>query len=212
MPFAKPDFYYELVLRKKNFKLIAGLDEVGRGPICGPVVSAAVILPFDFNFKDINDSKLLTTKEREDLFYYIKSQAIAVGIGLVRAKDIDRTNILYATKISMVKAVKKLKVKPDFLLIDGNFTIPIQIPQMSIKRGDKKSVSIACASIIAKVVRDKIMQVFHKHYPNYKLDKNKGYPTLEHRELLKKYGPSPIHRFSFKPLKSLKSLNLGNIK
>ena len=180
-----------------DYEYIAGIDEVGRGPLAGPVVTCAVILPKDFNVLYINDSKKLTEKKREELYDVIMEQAIAVGIGIESPKVIDDINILQATYSAMRKAIDALEVKPDLLLNDA-VTIPmVDIKQVPIIKGDAKSISIAAASIIAKVTRDRMMVEFDKIYPEYDFAGNKGYGSPTHIEALKKIGPTPIHRQSF---------------
>jgi ribonuclease HII len=184
-----------------NKEYICGVDEVGRGPLSGPVVSAAVILPKDVNILYINDSKKLSERKREELYDIIMEKAIAVSVGIVNVDVIDDINILNATYESMISAINKLEVKPDIVLVDA-VTIPrINIPQESIIKGDAKSISIAAASIIAKVYRDRLMKDYDELFPHYKFAKNKGYGTKEHIEALGKYGPCPIHRKTF--IKSL---------
>ncbi len=182
----------------ENLGYLCGIDEVGRGPLAGPVYAAAVILPTDTDILYLNDSKKLSEKKREELYDVIMDKAVAVGIGCASEKRIDEINILQATFEAMTEAVKNLQVKPGALLIDA-----VHIPQLeeykqiSIIKGDAKSVSIAAASIIAKVTRDRIMKEYAKEYPQYGFDSNKGYGSAEHIEALKKYGPCPIHRRSF---------------
>ena len=189
---------YEQKLWKRGYKLIAGVDEAGRGPLAGPVVSAAVILK-DCNFQNrIDDSKLLSPPQREKAFAEIKEKAL-VSIGIVNEKIIDRINILEATRLSMKKALSFLRTQPDFVIIDGNFPLDkIDMPSESIVGGDAKSLSIACASIVAKVTRDRIMVVYHNLWPEYEFSRHKGYGTKRHLEILRKSGPSPIQRLSFK--------------
>lgn len=180
-----------------DYKYIAGIDEVGRGPLAGPVVTCAVILPKDFNVLYINDSKKLTEKKREELYDEIMKNAISVGIGIESPKVIDDINILQATYSAMRKAIDALEVKPDLLLNDA-VTIPgVDIKQVPIIKGDAKSISIAAASIVAKVTRDRMMVEFDKIYPEYDFAGNKGYGSASHIEALKKNGPTPIHRQSF---------------
>lgn len=182
---------------------IAGVDEAGRGPLAGPVVSAAVILPQDFSCKGIDDSKKLSEKKREDLFPLIMAQAIAVSTGMASHHEIDRINILQASLLSMKRAVEGLFCVPDFLLIDGKFTIDMDINQSAIVKGDSKSISIAAASIIAKVTRDAIMKELHEIYPDYNFIQHKGYPTRAHKEAILKHGPCPVHRQTFKGVKEV---------
>jgi ribonuclease HII len=192
-----PDNKYELEARKAGIKLIAGIDESGRGPLAGPVVAAAVILDIDANIEGINDSKLLSSKQREKLFSKIHQNALSIGLSIVEPETIDRINILQATRLAMTKAVTNLTLKPGLLLIDGPITLDLNIRQIPIIKGDKLSVSISAASIIAKVTRDDIMKSFHKMYPEYGFYKNKGYGTKEHITALKKHGSCQIHRKSF---------------
>ena len=192
-----PDNKYELEARKAGIKLIAGIDEAGRGPLAGPVVAAAVILDIDANIEGINDSKLLSSKQREKLFSKIHQNALSIGLSIVEPETIDRINILQATRLAMTKAVTNLTLKPGLLLIDGPITLDLNTRQIPIIKGDKLSVSISAASIIAKVTRDDIMKSFHKMYPEYGFYKNKGYGTKEHITALKKHGSGQIHRKSF---------------
>ncbi len=178
-------------------KYIAGVDEVGRGPLAGPVVTAAVILPEDFSILGVNDSKKLSEKRRNELFDQIKDKAICYSIGIRDNNEIDRINILEATKEAMLEAVRNLAVKPDHVLIDALTLKDLDIPQTGIIKGDANSVSIAAASILAKVTRDRMMVAYHDEYPDYAFDKNKGYGTKAHYEGLDKAGVSPIHRRSF---------------
>jgi ribonuclease HII len=197
--------FFEKINRAKGFKFIAGIDEVGRGPLAGPVCSAAVVLPYPVPselLQNVADSKTLTSEKREYLYKLVYKYALDIGIGIVSENEIDQINILEATKISMIKAVRKMKrVVPDKLLIDGNFKIDINIEQQSIVKGDSKSVSIASASIIAKVYRDSLMEIYHNKYPQYDFIKNKGYGTAKHCNVIKQIGPSPIHRKSFNRVK-----------
>jgi ribonuclease HII len=181
-----------------EYGFLCGIDEVGRGPLAGPVYAAAVILPKDCDILYLNDSKKLTEKKREELYDVIMEKAVAVGIGFNEAERIDEINILQATYEAMTKAVNSLSVKPGALLIDA-----VHIPQLeaykqvSIIKGDAKSVSIAAASIVAKVTRDRLMKEYAEQYPEYGFDSNKGYGSADHIAALKKYGPCPIHRRSF---------------
>lgn len=176
---------------------ICGIDEAGRGPLAGPVVAGAVILPKDAQILYLNDSKKLSAAKREELFDEIKEKAVAVGVGIVSPKTIDEINILQATYEAMRLAIKELGIKPDILLNDA-VTIPgVSVKQVPIIKGDAKSVSIAAASIIAKVSRDRIMQVYHEKYPEYGFASNKGYGSAAHIQALKEHGPSPIHRETF---------------
>ena len=197
---------YEREYLKLGYKYICGIDEVGRGCLFGPVTAAAVIMPLSLeNNKDIingiEDSKKLTAKKREELSKKIIEKSISYSIYSISEKTIDEINILNATKSAMINAVKNLKIKPDILFIDA-LKIDIDIKQISIIKGDLKSYSIGCASILAKVCRDEIMNNLTEEYQKYKISKNKGYGTKEHLEAIKKYGPSNMHRFSFEPIKS----------
>jgi ribonuclease HII len=189
---------FERALAAQGCTRIAGVDEAGRGPLAGPVVSAAVIFPPGFYMAAINDSKQLTHLQRERLYGQIYAQAVAIGVGIVDPVEIDRINILQAAKLSMVMAVANLNPPPDHLLIDGNFAIPSQLPQQSIVKGDSRSISIAAASIIAKVSRDHLMHQYHLDFPQFGFDQHKGYPTKAHKAAIAAHGPSPIHRLSFR--------------
>ena len=193
---------FENELYKKGIKYIAGIDEVGRGPLVGPVVCAAVILPKDYYDERINDSKKLTEKKREMLYDVIFENAISIGIGISSEKVIDKINILEATKKAMLEAIDNLSVKPEHLLIDA-VKLDIDIPQTSIIKGDAKSLSIAAASIIAKVTRDRMLIELDKKYPMYDFIHNKGYGTKKHIEAIYKYGVLKEHRRSFEPIKSI---------
>lgn len=189
---------YENELYNKGIKYIAGVDEVGRGPLVGPVVTAAVILPVDFYDERINDSKKVTEKKREMLYDVIMKNAVSVGIGMSSSEVIDEINILEATKKAMKEALNNLSVKPEHVLIDA-VKLDIDIPSTSIIKGDAKSQSIAAASIIAKVTRDRMMYELDKEYPEYDFAHNKGYGTKKHIEAIRKYGILKEHRKSFAP-------------
>ncbi len=189
---------FELRARWLGFDAIAGIDEAGRGPLAGPVVAAAVIFPSGYTNGEIRDSKKLTPLKREALYKVIRSDAISVGLGAIEAFTIDRINILQATLAAMKTAVLSLSPQPDYILIDGTNNIDIPIQQETIIRGDSLSVSVAAASIIAKVSRDQLMDRYHVLYPQYNFLKNKGYGTKEHREAVKKHGRCKIHRRSFR--------------
>ena len=199
----KKDWWkYEKQIYCKNSKLIAGVDEVGRGSIAGPVMSAAVILPPTFDVPGINDSKRLTKKKRENLFPKILENCICYGIGMVSPILIDRINIHQATLLSMRWAVEHLLQKPDCVLVDGKFPIKkLDIPQRTIIRGDNISISIAASSIIAKVTRDKLMDHFHEEYPAYKFNQNKGYFTPDHKLAMKEFGITSLHRTTYKQVR-----------
>ena len=178
-------------------KYLAGVDEAGRGPLAGPVVAAAVIFDIKTNIKGVNDSKLLTEKKREKLFDQIITQALTYSVSVVNHNVIDEVNILNATLRAMKQCVDELKIKPDLVLVDGNRKFQSEIPVITIVKGDSKSFSIAAASILAKVTRDRLMKKLSAQYPVYLWEQNKGYPTKKHREIIKKLGPSPLHRKSF---------------
>jgi len=184
-------------LYEKGYKLIAGVDEAGRGPLCGPVVAAAVILLENYKIEGVNDSKKLSEKKREMLYDKIINEAVAVGVGISDVDVIEEVNILNATKMAMKEAISKLSVKPDFVLIDGNQMIDINIEASTVVSGDAKSESIAAASIIAKVTRDRMLYDYDKVYPEYGFAKHKGYGTKAHIAAIKEYGLTPIHRPSF---------------
>ena len=185
-------------LRQKGYNYICGIDEAGRGPLCGPVVASAVILDKDIIIEGVNDSKKLTEKKREELYEKIMSNALSVGVGMADINEIEELNILGATKLAMTRAVENLKIKPDYVLIDGNQNVKtIEIEQKTLVSGDSKSLSIACASIIAKVTRDRLLRDMDEKYPEYGFAKHKGYGTKVHIEAIKKYGITDIHRPSF---------------
>ena len=189
---------YEKKAAAKGHINIAGIDEAGRGPLAGPVVSAAVILPHKFSNSDITDSKKLSPARRNNLYDLIYQQAVAIGIGIIDSVEIDRINILQASLLSMAIAALNLKPKPDYLLIDGTFSIPMPAHQEAIPKGDVLSISISAASIVAKVTRDRLMEAYDLYYPEYRFTSHKGYPTKVHREAIQKFGCCPIHRRSFK--------------
>ncbi len=188
-----------------GYDSISGIDEAGRGPLAGPVVAAAVILNPEQPVKDVNDSKKLDKSCRERLYLEIMALAMAVGVGVVDAATIDRINILQATRQAMLLAVEALPYSPDYLMIDGITTINSSLPQQTIKKGDSLSASIAAASIIAKVTRDRIMYEYDLLYPTYGFSSHKGYGSPQHLEALQKHGPSPIHRMTFRRVKNEKS-------
>lgn len=192
-----PDYEYEKRRYAEGYTAVCGCDEAGRGPLCGPVVAAAVILPCDFPIEGLNDSKKLSEKKREQLYTLITENAIAYGIAEASPAEIDEINILNASMLAMRRAVEKLTVPADFALIDGNCSRGFDIPTETIIKGDAKSASVAAASILAKVTRDRLCAEQDKLYPEYGIAKHKGYPTKEHMEAVRKYGPSPIHRITF---------------
>ena len=194
---------YEKDLYKTGIKLIAGIDEVGRGPLVGPVVAAAVILPVNYMLAGLTDSKKLSDTKRQTLYKIIIEDAVAYGIGVVPPSKIDEINILNASLLAMQIAVNNLKVKPEYLLIDGNKKIDSDIMQQSIIKGDSLSLSIAAASVIAKVTRDSLMYELDLAYPEYGFAEHKGYPTKKHLENIVKYGLLDNYRFTFKPISDL---------
>ena len=192
------DYLYEQQAIEAGYKVICGIDEAGRGPLAGPVHAAAVVLPIGLEIEGLNDSKKLTEKKREQLFDIICEKAIDYSIGVATEQEIDEINILKATFLAMHRAVEGLKIKPDYALIDGNQypKIPFVMEETVVK-GDAKSMSIAAASILAKVSRDRFMLQKAEEYPQYQFEKHKGYGTKVHYEAIKEYGPSPIHRLTF---------------
>jgi len=202
MPYALPmerDLWdYETKAREKGYRLVAGADEAGRGPLAGPVVAAAVVLPADAFLQGLDDSKKLSPTRREELFPKIQTQAVVYGVAVVNPEVIDKINILQAALLAMQQAVEQLQPVPDLLLIDGNQKTASSIEQWAIVKGDSKSLSIAAASVLAKVTRDHIMQDYHQLYPQYEFARHKGYGTKLHRDLIAEHGPCPIHRSTFK--------------
>ena len=192
---------YERELYKNNITLIAGVDEAGRGPLVGPVVAAAVILPKNYTLEGLNDSKQLSEKKREQFYAILQKEAISIGVGIISAKEIDEINILEASRKAMYIAIENLDVKPEYILSDAMSLNDIDIPSRPIIHGDALSLSIAAASVIAKVTRDHIMYELDKKYPEYHYKKNKGYPTKEHLEFIKKYGVTDEYRMTYKPVK-----------
>ena len=192
---------YEKELYKNNITLIAGVDEAGRGPLVGPVVAAAVILPKNYHLEGLNDSKQLSAKKREKFYEILMTEALSIGIGIVRASEIDELNILEASRKAMYIAINNLSITPEYILSDAMSLNDIDIPTRPIIHGDALSLSIAAASVIAKVTRDHIMYELDQKYPEYNYKKNKGYPTKEHLELIKKYGITKEYRMSYKPVK-----------
>jgi len=199
--FATPELsplHFEEQAHNVGYRAIAGVDEAGRGPLAGPVVAAAVILPEKFDLPFLTDSKKLSEKQREQLFPQIRSQALAIGVGIVSPVDIDRYNILQATLMGMRLAVTRLRLAADFLLVDGLNPVPLPLPQKTLKQGDSRSFSISAASVIAKVVRDRMMVAYDRRYPGYGLAKHKGYGSREHMAAIARLGPSPQHRLTFR--------------
>lgn len=193
---------YERELYKDNIKLIAGVDEVGRGPLCGPVVAAACILKENYYLEGLNDSKKLTEKKRDKLYEILINDCISYGIGIVSPKRIDEINILEASKEAMKIALNNLSVKPEHVLIDA-VKLDIDIPSTPIIKGDAKSASIAAASVIAKVTRDRMMYELDKEYPEYGFKSHKGYPTKKHIEAVKEHGVLDFYRFTFSPISEI---------
>jgi ribonuclease HII len=191
---------FERKLRSQGFRYIAGIDEVGRGPLAGPVVAAAVILPEDFYLPGVDDSKKLNERKREEYFAKIQEEAVAIGVGVIEAAEIDAINILEASKKAMLEAIVEMPSIPDYLLIDA-VRLDTPYPSESLIKGDARSITIAAASIVAKVTRDRMMREMDKVYPHYGFASNMGYGTAAHLDALKKYGVTPIHRTSFAPVK-----------
>lgn len=192
-----PNFEFENQKYSEGYTAVCGCDEAGRGPLCGPVVAAAVILPRDFEIEGLDDSKKLTEKRREALFDKICETAVAYGIAECSPEEIDNLNILNASMLAMQRAIDKLGVAADFALIDGNCTRGFKIPAEAIVKGDSKSMSIAAASILAKVTRDRQCLLLDEEYPEYGIKKHKGYPTKDHMAAVRKFGAAPIYRRSF---------------
>ncbi len=197
------NYKYERELNQKRIELIAGVDEVGRGPLIGPVVAAAVILPKDYKLDGLTDSKKLSEKKREEFYKIIEKDAVAIGIGIISEKRIDEINIYEATKEAMYMAINNLSIKPEHILIDA-MKLDLDIPSTSIIKGDLLSISISAASVIAKVTRDHMLYELDKEYPMYDLKNNKGYGTKKHIEAIKQYGITKYHRLSYKPVSDYK--------
>jgi ribonuclease HII len=194
---------FETDLRVKGYQFIAGVDEAGRGPLMGPVVAGAAILPADFKLLGLNDSKQLSEAKRDEFYDYIVENAIAWGVGVVGSRLVDQINIYEATKVAMTHAILNLQVKPDYLLLDA-MKLKFECPQESLIKGDARSNSIAAASILAKVTRDRLIKAFAEQYPGYGFKKHMGYGTKEHLAAIELLGPTPWHRMTFAPLKDLK--------
>ena len=192
-----PDYSIEQELHERGYKYVCGIDEAGRGPLCGPVFAAACILPDGLYIEGLNDSKKLTEKKREKLFDIIKEEAIAYCIASASVEEIDELNILEADLLAMRRAIDGLSVKADFAIIDGNVARDFQIPAAPVIKGDATSMSIAAASVLAKVARDRICIDLDREYPQYGIAKHKGYGTKAHMDALREHGPSPIHRKKF---------------
>lgn len=204
-------FSYERQLWAMGYRLVAGIDEVGRGPLAGPVVAAAVILPGELFFPGIEESKRLSGKRRQEVYDQIREKAVSVGIGMVHPDGIDEANVVLATYKAMVKAVADLAEAPDYLLVDSLHVPNVTQLQAAIAGGDGQSCSIAAASIVAKVTRDQYMIDMDRLYPQYGFANHKGYGTLEHREALEKYGPCPIHRKAFGSVREIVPLTPGGV-
>ena len=193
---------YERIFYGKNYSLIAGVDEVGRGPLAGPVVAAAVILPVGCKIQGLNDSKKIPKRRHEEIYQAVQEQALSLGIGMVDSQRIDQVNILEATKEAMMKAIAALDPQPQALLIDA-LTLDLPLEQEGIIKGDANSMSIAAASIVAKVTRDRLMADYDQEYPGYNFAQHAGYGTRQHLEAIERLGLTPIHRRSFEPIKSM---------
>ena len=194
-------FFFERRVWACGLTRVAGCDEAGRGPLAGPVVAASVILPADCDYLSFRDSKILSPKARLELRERLVAIGAEIGVGIVSAADIDRLNILQASLLVMRLAVEQLSTRPDHLLVDGKFAVPLLLPQETLIKGESKSASIAAASIVAKVVRDSIMDDLHQQFPQYDFARHKGYPTKAHRLAIAAHGPCPIHRRSFRGVK-----------
>lgn len=203
---------YENRAARKGHRHIAGTDEAGRGPLAGPVVAAAVILPQDFRHDRITDSKKLSAAQRERLYGEIYRYARSIGLGIVDPAEIDRVNILQASLCAMAMAVGNLFPPADYLLVDGTFRVPVGLPQEAIPKGDALSLSIAAASIVAKVTRDRLMDLYHLYYPHFGFARHKGYPTREHQAAIRAFGCSPIHRRTFRGVREHVPLEEGPIR
>ena len=198
-PEPEPDtFRFETGLRRQGHRVVAGLDEAGRGPLAGPVVAACVVLPPDCDYREFVDSKSVGEGRRLAIYEKVMAQALMVSHALVTEGEIDRINILRASLLAMRQAVEKLAQRPDFLLVDGNQAVPIAIPQRTLVKGESRSASIAAASIVAKVTRDRLMEEYHQRFPAYDFRRNKGYGTAAHRLSIQEHGPCPIHRRTFR--------------
>jgi ribonuclease HII len=196
----EPTDLFETEARRCGYRLVAGLDEAGRGPLAGPVVAAAVILPRRCQLDGLNDSKQLTEAERERLYDEIRQRAVGIGVGQASEREIDAMNILEATRLAMGRAIQALPSVPEYLLLDALELPAVHLPQRAIIKGDTLSVSIAAASVIAKVTRDRLMGDYHRQYPQYNFHTHKGYGTAEHLRMLAMHGPCAIHRRSFRPV------------
>lgn len=197
---SRDNYYFERKLREQGITLVAGVDEVGRGPLVGPVVAACVILPEEFSLEGLTDSKKLSEKKREYFYDEIMRQAVSVGVGIISEKKIDEVNIYEATKLAMKEAISKCNIQPEHILIDA-MPLSLDIPTTSIIKGDFKSITISAASVMAKVTRDRMLDELDKKYPMYDFKDNKGYPTKKHLEAIEEYGIIPEHRRSYGPVR-----------
>ncbi|XOF34947.1 MAG: ribonuclease HII [Candidatus Electrothrix sp. YB6] len=192
-------FFYERSLRQQGFSSVAGIDEAGRGPLAGPVVAGCVILPHDCDSSIYRDSKKITAVRRDTLYTQLHDSGAVIGVGIAGVAEIERINVLQASLLAMQRAVEDCDSGlPAFLLVDGTFNVPLDLPQQTLTKGESKSASIAAASIIAKVTRDRLMRAYHQQYPQYNFQQHKGYPTKAHRAAVAEFGPCPIHRKTFK--------------
>jgi ribonuclease HII len=193
--------HFERRLRQQGYKVVAGIDQAGRGPLAGPVLAAAVVLPDRFELPGLTDSNKLSPAKRQRLLSLIRKQAVALGVGYASSAEIDRYNILQATQQAMIRAVDRLRLPPDYLLVDGITLLPLALPQKTIKQGDNRSFSIAAASVVARVVRDRMMNQYDRRYPGYGFADHKGYDCPGHLQAIAKLGPCPIHRITFRGVK-----------
>ncbi|MCI5144716.1 MAG: ribonuclease HII [Candidatus Electrothrix sp. AR3] len=202
-------WYYERILQQQGFVRVAGVDEAGRGPLAGPVVAGCVLLSSTCDPFLYKDSKKLSPKQRETLYTVLHNSAARIGVGIASVAEIDQINVLQASLLAMQRAMLECRDSAghnaDFLLVDGTFKVPVQLAQMTLTKGESKSASIAAASIIAKVTRDRLMTEYHLQYPQYNFQQHKGYPTQAHRAALAQFGPSPIHRKTFKGVREFYS-------
>lgn len=190
--------YFEQRLSRQGYRRIVGIDEAGRGPLAGPVVAAAVVLPPVFDLPGLNDSKKISSKLREKLFPQIRQQALDYGIGLASAQEVDCLNVLQATLLAMQRAIDRLTQSADYLLVDGITPVPLPLPQKTLKQGDSRSLSIAAASVLAKVVRDRLMTTYDARFPEYGFAGHKGYGSAAHRAAIARLGPCSLHRTTFR--------------
>jgi len=211
--FGVDTFLLERILTGQGFARVAGVDEAGRGPLAGPVVAACVCLPPDCEYASYRDSKKLTPTRRETLFAQLQSSPARIGVGVASAREIEQLNILQASLLAMRRAVEDClpPAMPDVLLVDGTFSIPLSLPQQTLVKGESKSASIAAASIVAKVSRDRLMARAHEQFPHYNFKKNQGYPTREHRQAIAEYGPCELHRRTFKGVREFLAGEKGKV-